>query len=195
MKIFENKNDIERLKQLYLLNGGEWGICNLFGIRNERGTPNTWCDTLGLATDKKILLGVGTTRPGKNATESKSAEHLGVGFHRDLWKRPEYGSKYGMDVFKQVGTIYGFYDANKNYVYDPSDPTFENVGPQTGCWMHSTKKTDLQFVNDSSWLCQVWKHYKEFEQITREAVVTKQKLFSYLLMLLSNDNKMFYISE
>jgi hypothetical protein len=195
MKIFEDRSDIEHLKELYLLHGGKWAKGNLCGLRNSFGTPNQWNCTLIFATDKKIIAGVGTTIPGKNATESKPAEHLGIGFHKDLWKKPEYGTKFGMDVFKQVGTIYGFYDKNKNYVYDPSDATFEDKGPEIGCWMHSTKKTNLKYVDNSSWLCQVWKHYKEFEQITREALATKQQIFSYLLMLLSNDNMMFHVTE
>ena len=97
-----------------------------------------------------------------------------------------------MEVFKQHGEINGFLDANRNYLHDQSDPIFENVGPEAGCWMHSTQKTNLSEVNNSSWLCQVWKFYKEFNKITKAAKESDQKYFGYMLFALKTEVQEFF---
>jgi len=186
---------IGEMKEAYLMNGGTWNKeGNLLGVRNEYAKPNRWGCVLGIGSDKKLMLCMGTTRPGKPATEKKKggAEWLGLGYHVDIWKRPEFGQKFGMEVFKQSGKISGFLDANRNYIHDPSDPLFQDVGPEAGAWGHSTHKTDLSFINNSSWLCQVWKFYREFNSIVKEAKISDQKFFSYMLFGLKTETQKFY---
>jgi hypothetical protein len=64
-------NEIAALKEIYAAAGARWDKFNIFGIQNDEN-PNTFNDTLGIATDEKIILCIGTTQPGKNATEKKA---------------------------------------------------------------------------------------------------------------------------
>lgn len=192
MIVITDQNKIDELKLLYQLYGGEWGKYNLGGIQNSEKV-NEWDDIIFRATDKDIWLFQGTTEPGATAMNkhSQGANHLQLGFWKDLWKL-EYGSKYGMDVFKQVGKVNTWNDTNRNFKHDPSDTITNDAGPSMACWMHSTKKTDLSYVNDSGWMCQVLKYWKEFSKLTEDAKKSGETLFSYMLFSLKNDTKFLY---
>ncbi len=194
MRRLTDIDKIEKMRDLYRLYGGEWDKFNLFGIRDE-SNPNTWNDTLGYATDSEICLFIGTTDPGRNATEQRhdGANHLAEGWWPRLWEI-ENRKRFGMDVFVQVGNVECWDDKNRNYIHDPSDP-ISSWGKEGGIFAHSTRKHDLTYVDNSSWACQVWRDYREFTIVIRKAKASGQKLFGYLLMIRKSHNEEFYYAK
>ena len=193
MKTINDLKYIDLLKNAYLLNGGQWKPGNLFGIRNPEGQEkDEWNDVLGFATDSTIMLCEGTTDPGKNATltHRTGANHVIEGYYPGLWEIG-YSKKFGMEIFWQKGKVRTWDDVNHDFKFDPGD-TITEAGPEHGILGHSTKKTDLSRIGDTSWACQSWRYWREFMEIVVAARKTNIKTFGYMLMTLKSENKIFY---
>lgn len=194
MKAVIDKNLIDVFKLAYKANGGTWvPKGNVFGIRNpDDQKKDVWNDVLGFANDQLIMLCEGTTDPGKNATLTHKigANHVIEGYYPGLWEI-SYSKKFGMDIFWQKGKVRTWDDVNHNFTFDPGD-TITEAGPEHGILGHSTKKIDVPLIGDSSWACQVWRYWKEFQQIINVAKASNLKDFGYMLMTLKQENKIFY---
>ncbi|HPA71668.1 MAG TPA: hypothetical protein PLI62_14230 [Spirochaetota bacterium] len=198
MTTITDPSKIKLFKTLYDLNGATWNKFNLSGISNSADAENdVWNDVLIAASDEVILLCQGTTDPGRAATlqHSVGADHLQIGFYKDLWEIGWHGGKDKswrhrafVQGMRQVSTVR---DTNRNFIVDPEDLL---ITDKAGWGMngHTVIGPRPATIGNWSWGCQVWLFRNEFEKVLSLAEKSGMKLFSYLLMPLKSENKEFY---
>lgn len=189
---------IKSLKSLYALYGASWDKFNLLGIRNAADADkDVWNDVLVAATDDVVLLCQGTTDPGRSATlqHGVGADHLQIGFHKDIWEIGWHGGKdksWRHRAFVQgmhpVSTVR---DTNRNFIIDPDDLL---VTDRAGWGMngHTVIGPRPAKIGNWSWGCQVWLFREEFERVLALSEKSGMRFFSYLLVPLKSENEEFY---
>lgn len=188
--------DIELLKECYLMNGGKWGRFNFGGIRNDRNQDKDgFNDVIFGATNEIMILMQGTTDPGKRGTEKsvKGVCHMIEGFHANAWALGWHGGKdkaWRHEAFIQVASVPYWRDKDKDFEISGKDAIIYDE-PASGINIHSTMG-DPSEVGPWSIGCQVVRHMEEFIKLRELAKKSGMPLFSYMLMTLKRENKFFY---
>lgn len=180
----------QELKSIFDLYGAQIDKFIMLFIRNESAS-NVWNDALITSNGHLIQLCVGTTKPGKPATDTHKigASWLQYRQHENLWEI-KHSNKHGMDVFRQVGAVDTIEDTNRNGKIDPSDHITTDR-TNYGMEGHSRRSTS-ETVGNSSWGCVVWKNMHDFIQVIDLAKHSQQKKFSPLVVPLKQETKYFY---
>jgi hypothetical protein len=165
---------------------------NIFGIRFEEDqAKDKFNDWLGVWTQHEVFVTLGTTDPGRKATENKEngSAHLCSGYHKNIWQAGIHGKHnlaFAHPALVQTGTgkVKIWRDKNKNYLND------DNIIEEGwfGINFHRASKIkDVETIGDYSAGCQVVQNVKSFEFLlnlllnTEDFKKDKKFCFSYML--------------
>lgn len=165
--------DIHTLKSLYNDFGGEWGEINPFGIHfSENYNDDLFHDILGIASDTKIIMGLGTTHPSLQATIKPitingitGAAHVFPGFHRQIWQVGIHApmTKYNHIAFVQTGNkIKIWRDIHQNFKYTRDCPILY------GWWgisFHRAAINNQRTIKQQSAGCQCIQGHEDFNKM------------------------------
>ena len=192
----QKQNDIDLLREAYLINGGKWQRFNYGGVRNPNDQDKDgFNDVIFAATNDIMILMQGTTDPGKRGTEksAKGVCHMIEGFHANTHALGWHGGKdkaWRHEAFIQVAPVPYWRDKDRDYELSGRDAIIRDE-PASGINIHSTLGSPEE-IGGWSIGCQVVRHMAEFEKMVALAKKSGMPLFSYLLMTLKRENKRFY---
>lgn len=173
------------IKNLYKENGAEWQDINVFGIRNALDMKkDVWNDYIGICWNGKCKAWKGTTDPSVFYTmkpmNKKGTAHICLGHHKKIWKIGIHSKKYKALVNRwDCGRVKVWRDADKSFTKTDKDIIEKGIF-YTNLHRASSRK-DVEKIGRYSAGCQVVRNKKDFDELMKICVDSKQKKFNYFL--------------